>query len=179
MDPGDHYLRTKLHSLWLSLPGIILLTWPPLLLQLVNPCFWYTEQAGVASESLLRIKVVVSSCKNVFHLYSDQCWNNLTFALPFSCLALVWLALTNVLLGFSPMTLFSSLCYWHMPDKLLVCKSSPMDTRYEGEKNQKKNEIKYMKVLSLIHKMTQVVSRSLFASPLRRRQKIPWSMTTL
>lgn len=45
------------------------------------------------------------------------------------------------------MTLFTSPCYWYMPDKLLVRESSPMDTRYGDEKNQRKNEMKDMKVL--------------------------------
>lgn len=61
------------------------------------------------------------------------------------------------------MTLFGPPQYWHIFDELLVCNSS-VDTEYGGEKglSQGKNEIKYIKVLCLMLRLTLVLSPSPF-----------------
>lgn len=101
---------------------------------------------------------------------SNEWWTNLNLLLPFSSSDFDLISYHQPI---SLSHLFSSPQYQYIFDELLVHNYSPVDTGYGGkkEKNEKQNEMKYMKILSLLLKMTQVISRSLFPFPLRWRQK--------
>lgn len=67
------------------------------------------------------------------------------------------------------MTLFGPPQYWHIFDELLDCNSSPVDTGYGGDKglSQGKNEIRYIKVLCLMLRLTPMLSPSPFPLSVR------------